>query len=268
MMIRTALLGVMLCACVEGFTGSNVQMDLSPGTPVEASPGATPAATEIPSNAHYTLYAIRHGDLGDSLFEVDQFEIHRIVDLASPCFIDVGEHVPHPGLHVSQFAQVIAADNGFTVTNGVVDLANPPAAATDAQKIDVATAVQRQINVEALASDLGIKAVTSASVATYPNFAPDCNGPDMLVPPPTCTDDASNARRLALCQTAWQADGNLFEGTDRVLTSPLNGVTHGMVDGLNPLNLAPVGGAQLYVDESLASASAFAIYWQFDDANG
>lgn len=267
-MMRIALLGAMLCACVDGFTGSNVQMDLSPGTPVEASPGVTPAANEIPQNAHYTLYAIRHGDLGDSLFEVEQFEVHRIVDLLSPCFIDVGDHVPHPGLHVSQFAQVIAADNGFTVTGGNVDLANPPPGATDAQKIDVATAVQRQANVEALASDMGIKAVTSASVATYPAVAADCNGPDTQIPPPTCTDEASNQRRLALCQAAWASDANLWEGTDRVLTSPLNGSTHGFVDGLNPINLAPVGGAQLYVNTELSDADAYAIYWQFDDANG
>jgi hypothetical protein len=268
MMIRIALLGVMLCACVDGFTGSNVQMDLSPGTPVEASPGALPAPTEIPSNAHYTLYAIRHGDLGDSLFEVQQFEVHRIVDVESPCFIDVGEHVPHPGLHVSQFAAVIAADNGFTVTGGVVDLAHPPADATDAQKIDVATAVQRQANVEALGGDMGIRAVTSASVATYPDVAADCNGPDTQIPPPTCTDEASNGRRLALCQAAWSADADLWEGTDRVLTSPLNGSTHGFVDGANPLTSAPVGGAQLYVNTELSDADAYAIYWQFDDANG
>src|ERR1051326_9055416 len=160
MMIRTALLGLMVCSCVEGFTGSNVQMDLSFGTPVEASQGATPAANEIPANTHYTLYANRHGDLGDSLFQVEQFEVHRIVDLTSPCFIDVGAHVPHPGLHVSQFAAVIAADNGFTVMNGQVDLANPPGSATDGQKEDVATAVQREANVEALAGDMGIRAVT------------------------------------------------------------------------------------------------------------
>jgi hypothetical protein len=158
--------------------------------------------------------------------------------------------VPHPGLHVTQFLQQIALDNGFTVMGSVVDLANPPAGATERQKIDVATAV-REINVQALASDRESGRVVGVG-GDVSNLAPDCNGPDFLIPPPTCTDEASNQRQLALCQAAWDSDDQLFEGTDRVLTSPLNGETHGMVDGISPINLAPVGGAQMFVDESLS----------------
>jgi hypothetical protein len=261
------LLALGFGACVDGFTGSNVQFDFGPGTFAEASPGVLPTATQIPSNAHYTLYAIQERAAGDDLFEVARFEIHRIVDLSSPCFIDVGDHVPHPGLHVSQFAAQIAADNGFTVTGGQVELANPPPGASDAQKIDVATAVQRQLDVAALASDRGIKVVTSASVGGYPPVAADCNGPATMIPPPTCTDATSNARRLAICRSTWASDPDLFEGTDRVLTSPLNGTTLGFVDGLNPINVAPVGGAQFYITTALARFDAYAVYWQYDDAN-
>jgi hypothetical protein len=110
--------------------------------------------------------------------------------------------------------------------------------------------------------------VTSASVTTYPAVAADCNGPDGKIPPPTCTDETSNARRLAACQDIWHGDPLLFEGTDRVLTAPLNGTTHGFVDGQNPINLSLVGGAQFYVTTALGGTDAYAVYWQFDDANG
>jgi hypothetical protein len=86
-----------------------------------------------------------------------------------------------------------------------------------------------------------------------------------MIPPPMCNDAESNAQRLALCQAAWDADDNFWEGTDRVLTSPLNGTTYGMVDGRNPVNQGPVGGAQWFIDEDLDTMDAYALYWQMDD---
>lgn len=246
--------------CVDGFRGSNVEIDLSPFTPSQVSASATPRANELPSDVHFSLYAVQEDTAGGSehLFLMQQFEIHKIVDLASPCFIDVGEHVPHPGLHVSQYATQIGIDTG------IPDIRNPPANATEHQKIEAATAVQRMMNVEALGGDMGIKAVTSASTTTYPGIAPDCTPADNLIPPPTCTDDASNARRLSMCQAAWKADPTLWEGTDRVLTAPLAGTTYGLVVGQNPVNLAPVGGAQFFVEQALLDIDAYAIYWQTD----
>ena len=257
-----ALLAVAaLSGCVDGFSGSNVQFDFAPGTPVQASPGATVKPTQLPANVHLQLYAIDESSTRSALFEVQRFEIHRLVDLASPCFIDVGEHVPHPGLHVSQYAATIAADAK------IPDIANPPPSATAQQKIDVATAIQRQNNVALLASDTtGLAVISGASTATYPAMDADCTGTGL--PPTTCTDEASNARRLSRCQAAWAAAPAMFEGTDRVLTSPLDGVTYGMVDGLNPVNLGPVGGAQFFVDTNLDRFDTFAIYWQYDDADG
>jgi len=52
-----------------------------------------------------------------------------------------------------------------------------------------------------------------------------------------------------------------------VLTDPLSGETYGFVVGMNPINLAPIGGAQFFVDEELADFDTYAIYWQYDDAN-
>jgi hypothetical protein len=102
----------------------------------------------------------------------------------------------------------------------------------------------------------------------YPALAANCDDPNGI-PPPTCTDDAANARRLAACQAAWDADPTLFEGTDRVLTKPLNGTIFGYVDiAMSPINFAPVGGAQFFVDTTLTDVDGYALYWQYDDANG
>lgn len=246
--------------CVEGARGSNLQLDLSRATPAQASQGAIPGPTQLPSNAHYSLYAIQSGEDRERLFEIDRFEIHPIVDLTSPCFIDVGDHVRFPGLHVSQFAAQVALDTG------IPDFRNPPPEATEQQKIDAATAAQRMTNIMALGGGSGIKVVTSVSTSVYPPVAADCTSEG--IPPAMCVDEAANARRLAACQAAWRADRAVWEGTDRILTAPLAGTTLGLVNGLNPINLAPVGGAQLFVDEDLTGMDAFAIYWQLDDTEG
>ncbi|MBA3542284.1 MAG: hypothetical protein H0T79_21895 [Deltaproteobacteria bacterium] len=248
-----------LTACVDGFRGSNVQIDFAPGTPMQASSFAVQRPGELPTNVHFTLYAIQRDDAKDRLFELQRFEIHPIIDLDSPCFIDVGEHVPYPGLHVSQFVDQVRAETG------IVDIANPPPGVSEADRIRMATAIQRSMNLDALAGDKGIRVVTSASEGTgYPAVATSCGGPSDQIPPPECTDADSNARRLALCEAAWASDGAFYEGTDRVLTAPLNGVANGMVVGENPINLAPIGGVQFFVDEALRGMDAYAIYTQVD----
>lgn len=239
----------LFAGCVTNLEGSNIQFDFSPTTSVTA-PGT-----------HLTLYAFQEDPMVGRLFQLQDFEIHNIADLTSPCFIDVGDHVPHPGLHVSQYATVIGQDEG------IPDIMNPPANATEAQKIAAATAVQRQANVALLSGPNGIKAVTSASASTYPAVAADCSDPSGI-PPPQCSDEVSNQRRLAACQAAWAKDALYYEGTDRVLTSPLNGIAHGNVDGLNPVNLSPVGGAQFFIDEVLDGFDGYALYSQMDGATG
>lgn len=255
-LISVALLG----GCVGAFDGSNVQIDLNPATPAQAPASRAPqAGRELPSNIHFRLYAIKEAaDGSDSLFELQRFEIHKLVDPTSPCFIDVGPNVPFPGLHVSQYQLKMSERTGIT------DVTNPPAGATREQQIEQATAVQRMSNVAALASDAGIKVVTSASPGGYPAVDADCAGAGL--PPPMCIDDASNARRLQICRSTWAADPQLFEGTDRVLTSPLSGTTFGFVVGVNPVTPVPVGGAQFFVADALAGVAEYAVYFQDDDA--
>ncbi|MEO8845692.1 MAG: hypothetical protein ABI591_10815 [Kofleriaceae bacterium] len=239
-----------VCAgCVNNKVGSNVQFDFSPTTSVSA-PGT-----------HLSLYAFQDDPMAGRLFALEDFEIHEIADLTSPCFIDVGDHVPHPGLHVSQYATVIGQDEG------IPDITNPPPNATEAQKIAAATAVQRQANVALLSGPNGIKAVTSASATTYGAVAANCMDASGI-PPSQCTDAVSNQRRLAACEAVWKADPNFYEGTDRVLTAPLNGIAHGNVDGVNPINQSPVGGAQFFIDEVLDGFDGYALYSQTDGATG
>jgi hypothetical protein len=250
-----------LAGCVDEFSGSNVQFDFAPAMPAQAPVGQMPKPTELPTNIHYTLYAFQEDATAGRLFKVQDFEIHKIVDLGSPCFIDVGAHVPHPGLHVTQYANVIEKDTG------IADPTMPPPPGTTMQQdIEAATAFQRWADVQALAGDSGIKAVSDASTAVYDAVAADCTD-TTKIPPPTCTDDASNKQRLDMCQAMWKANPSYFEGTDRVLTAPLDGTVHGMVDGQNPVNLAPTGGVQFFVDSALDGFDGFAVYWQFDDAN-
>jgi hypothetical protein len=247
--------------CIDSFHGSNVQFDFVPSMLLQAPLGVTPGGNQLATQSHFTFYAFTDG--ADSkgnpvgrLFAVQQFEIHRIVDLGSPCFIDVGAHVPFPGLHVSEYAKMIQ------MQTGIADLANPPAEASEADKIAAATAVTRMANVTLLAADGGLEVISGTSTAAYPDVAIDCVSPG--IPPATCTDDASNKRRLDMCQAFWHANPGYFEGTDRILTQPLAGVTHGFVDGVNPINFAPVGGAQFFVNTDLGGVSAYALYRQDD----
>lgn len=264
---RLLVVSIVCCGCVDGFRGSNVQIDLSPTTPVQASVGATPRTGELAAATHFKIFAIQEqadctampGESCDLLFEIQRFEIHKIVDVQSPCFIDVGPNVQFPGIHVSQFGKATAA------ATGIDDIANPPAGATEQQKIDAATAQKRMENVALLGGDLGLKVVTSASEGVYPAVDAACTGAGL--PPPTCSDlDAPgvNARRLEICQQAWSADKALFEGTDRILTAPLNGTTFGMVVGMNPVTPVPVGGAQFFVKQALDGIGRYAIYFQTD----
>jgi len=237
--------------CVTDFQGSNVQFDFSTGMPVS------------PDGTHYAFYAFEDDAMNGRIFKLEDFEIHTLVTMDSPCFIDVGDHVPHPGLHVYEYATVIGMDVG------IPDITNPPATATEQDKITAATAVQREQNAYLIGGlvqgHAPIKAVTSASTAVYPAVGAGCADASGI-PPRECTDDVSNQRRLAACQAFWKANPDYYEGTDRVLTSPLNGTAHGNVDGYNPVNQSPIGGAQFYVDENLVGFDAYAIYQQMDGA--
>jgi len=282
--ITIANLAVALAAggCVDGFKGSNIQIDLRNKTatstefPVQAGFGQAVAPGVLAQNTHFTLYGLPDTSMQGNLVELTRFEVHRLVDLSSPCFIDVADEasdrVPYPGIHVTKYGEKVGEANGFVAP---YTLANPPPDATDRQKIEAATAEQRMENIVKLSIDIpdaagkvGVRAVTTASAMLYPQVAADCNGPADEIPPPTCDDEASNQRRLSLCQASWASDPNLWEGTDRVLTQPLAGITRGMADGVNPVNAAPVDGASFFIDDPLTLYKGFAINSQTDNVEG
>jgi hypothetical protein len=247
--------------CVDGFRGSNVQIDLSAATPSQAAAGQTPRPEQLPTNVHFKLYAIDEevqdsGATIERLFELQRFEITTLVNLTSPCFIDTSTNARFPGLHVTQYRKKIEEVTGIT------DVANPPPGKSESELVEAATAIQRMSNIGALGGDMGIKVVTSASTEAYPAVDADCTGSGL--PPPSCIDDATNGRRLAQCQTFWGNNPDFYEGTDRVLTAPLNGELFGFVVGMNPINLAPVGGAQFFVPYSLDGVEEYAVFYQTD----
>jgi hypothetical protein len=270
---------------VEQFEGANIQIDFGPGVPAQVRQGVAPlpGGAQLPSNTHYRLYGIREtrdssgAVTSSSYVELQRFEIHRIVEKFNPCYIDPEEAV-YPGLQASKFEARIKEDTGIT------NIESPPVGATEEQLIDVATAMQRTINIDNLAKDPnpaapgllatgGLKAVTSASVARYPAVGTACalGNPSIdrtLIPPDTCTDNESNQLRLDVCNKVWVDNPGLYEGSDRVLTEPLAGEYFGVVTGLNPINDAVLGGTQFFVEDPAIDYDAFAITFQFDDTDG
>jgi hypothetical protein len=221
-------------------------------------PGAPPDFGRPPDGTHYQLVVSQvTGDGRTFLFPVGAFEVRPVVDPASPCFIEDDES-RFPGLHVTRYAERLSAETG------VADPFDPPAGASEGDVVDVLTARRRMSNLSLLRAS--IKAVTSQSPAAYPAPAADCAGPDGEIPPPECTDDASNARRQRLCEAFWAEHPTLYEGSDKVFTLPLNGAWHGAVDGTDPRTGQPIGGANFLVAPDLTAAAALLVTWQFDCA--
>ncbi|MEZ4401579.1 MAG: hypothetical protein R3B06_16255 [Kofleriaceae bacterium] len=263
-------------ACVEPFDGSNVQLDFAGGVQTNPRGSEVVADDQPPLNTHYVLYGVDLvyqlgpdgqpvlGTDGEPIvertyqYEVKAFQIRPVIDTGSPCLIDL-EGSRFPGIHVTQYAAAVRAATGIT---------DPFAPGQDAGDVsDVLTADRRMSNLTLIQGML--KAVVSYADYRYP--APDAVCADdpasnaQLVPPPTCIDAASNARRLTLCQAAWKANPDFYEGSDKVFTLPLGGAFYGMVEGTNPTNGGFVGGASFFVDSNLRNLEAYLINWQYDD---
>lgn len=252
--------GIAVGGCVDGFKGSNVQIDFSQKV-------GDPGPLLAPADTFYTLYAVDRvfdptsGALtAEYLFGVHDFELRDAIDTDSPCAIDI-EGSPYPGLHITSFTEKEKEQTGIS---------DPRLPGQDPRSVQrVLTAEQRETNATALQA---VDAVASTSLASYPGVAPGCvedmPGVDpALIPPKNCIGDASNTRRLELCNAFWTANPLYYEGNDKTLTAPLNGELYGFVQGQNPLNGATLGGSQIFVDEVL-DFDAYAINWQFKDHNG
>jgi hypothetical protein len=266
--------------CVESFGGSNLQIDFSEGVPISAGDDAD--GLQAPANTYFSFYAVQHiedddGNVTQSyLFEAHRFEIRPVIDTGSPCFIEI-EGAAFPGLHITMYGDEVREDICDRLghdRNCFEDPLDPPEGASEGDVTDVLAADIRLDNLGDLQSQ--VKAVTSFSDFAYPAAEPDCNATGTQIPAPSCTDDASNAQRLAACKALWatgddlDGDGNsdIYEGSDKVFTLPNSGKLYGMVEGPNPINSGFVGGATIFVDEVLDGFDAYTIHWQFKDNDG
>ncbi|MEM9487966.1 MAG: hypothetical protein AAGC55_02415 [Myxococcota bacterium] len=274
MVVATAMAG-----CVEPFRGSNVQITLAPGVPAVTAEGATPTLGAPPANTYLSMYAVEfvveRDEDGDEVvdsagrpvvvdsfaFHVIDFEIRPVIDLDSPCFIELDDS-RFPGLHVTRFADKLREATGITDPHNAPD-------ADDNDVIDVLTADRRMSNLALLEG--GIKAVVSRSDASYPEVGTRCpgdGGDPALIPPIECIDDASNRLRLVLCQRFWASQSGFYEGNDKVFTIPLSGDFFGVVDGLNPINQGFLSGAGFFVDAVLGDLDSLLINYQYKDRDG
>lgn len=284
-----------LSACVEPMRGSSVQIFFGDQVPKPADRGVTPQPGQPPADTFMILYAADYKYVdadGDNrpdldadgerqieeayLYEVQRFEIRKLIDTSSPCFIDLpggagieGQTV-FPGLHVTQHAAKTRE------VQGVTDPLDPTVPHEKA--VIVLTADRRVSLLPRLENELKVVSSTDATVEPgvpdfqYPATAPAGQCPPAAgeIPHPTCTDDESNAQRLQVCQELWeQAGPNFYEGSDKVFTLPLHGGFYGFVEGLNPVNsVGLIGGASFYVDENLVGHDAYLINYQWKDYNG
>lgn len=291
-------LGVLcLSGCVEPLRGSNVQFDFSEGVPAVQPRGAPLRAGQAPADTFFILYAgdykyvdadmDRNPDLDTNgmpiieeayLFEVQRFEIRKLIDTTSPCFIDlpggagIEGRTVFPGLHVTQHAAKTRQALNLPADADPLDPGMPYDEA-----VIVLTADRRVTLLPRLENELKAVVSTDATVETgvadfaYPatSAAGVCGGNLTDIPHPTCTDDESNALRLSMCRSMWSVAGTSFyEGSDKVFTLPLNGSFFGLVEGMNPINDGFVGGAGFYVDENLVGHDAYLINYQWKDYNG
>jgi len=279
-LLAVAALTAASAGCVESFDGSNLQIDFSEATPI---PGGTdPDGLQPPANTFLSFYAVQHIEDEDGvitqsyLFEAQRLEIRPVIDTSSPCFIEL-EDAAFPGLHVTQFAEEVREDICDRLglpRDCFDDPLDPPVGASEGDVTDVLGADIRMENLGDLQGQ--VKAVTTFSDFAYPAPEADCNATGDQLPAITCTDDASNAQRLAVCQALWATGPNedgddltdIYEGSDKVFTLPLSGKLFGMVEGPNPINAGFVGGATIFVDEVLDGFDAYTLHWQFKDLDG
>lgn len=292
--IAVGTIGLAGTGCIDAFGGSNLQANLAetiapPGTHESGILFANGSARP-PANTYFTWYAVdeiyqrdadgtivRDGD-GNPIaetayvFEVRRFEIQPVVNVDSPCFIELPNvaEPSFPGLHATQF------QNALRQRTGIDDPLNPPADAPEGDIIDMLGAQRRMSLLGPLAAQ--VKAITTYPEGTvpypqYPPVADTCVEDDPAydrgeIPPRECINEESNALRLQLCQAFWDQHPEFYEGSDKVFTLPLNGQFLGVVTGTNPVNQGFLGGSSMFVDTDLSAVDSLLMNYQYKDLDG
>lgn len=274
--LREVLLAVAVASasagCVDAYGGSHVTVDFSPDVLVPS--GTSSADANVPAGAYFALYGndeILDEDgvvVENYAFEITRLDIHPLIDQASPCFIEL-EDTEFPGLHVTQFGDALAksiCDRLGEAADCFDDPFDPPSGATENDITDVLDAQARMSHLNSYQNM--VKVVSSFSDFTYPAQAADCSASGSQIPPPDCTDASSNEQRLRVCREFWADNPDFYEGSDKVFSLPLNGQYRGLVDGSNPVNGAPLGGATMFVDDAVRGFDSYSFNYQFHDFDG
>jgi hypothetical protein len=241
---------VALFGCVEPYDGSWVEFSLGAGTHIPADVGNV-GNGQPPGDTHYEYWV----ETGGNAFKVAEFLVSKQFDSQFPCFIEIGRGVQFPGLHSTQFYNKVLAvaveDDPMPSMEEIDRLA-------DAQK-----RMENQVNVERQ-----LKAVVSYDPNVTPavldqlaqEIVANNAGADLI-------DDEANARRLEVCQRFFDAHPDYYVGNDKVFSLPITGHWYGMVEGADPRNNAPVGGAGFTVPFTFKQFDYFWMTWQFNSAH-
>lgn len=270
--------------CIDPFGGTHVTATFSEGVQTNGQVGSPTVAFQPPVNTLYQFVSVTdeferdadgevvldtNGDpviAAQHLFTLNQFEILPLINLASPCFIDL-EGAPFPGVHVTRFY------DKWREQTGIADPINPPADSPEYDVIDVLGARQRNANLIPLANT--VRAVSTTSTYTYPPTTGDgqCVEDDpsvdpTIIPHPNCIGEQSNLNRLALCEAIWAENPDKYEGSDKVFALPLNGKWYGAVNAINPINSGFINGATFFIPEVIEDFDRLLLTWQYRDGDG
>ncbi len=235
--------------CVDSYHGTWMEFVLGRETHI---PGDTPGAIggRPPSGTHYEFWVVT----GGRAFYLQSFEVTKQLDPDFPCFIEDAES-KFPGLHTTMWYEKNLED--------VLSDGNPTEPEGEQELGQIADAFVREERLFKVSGAL--KAVVGTDPTVTPAILTALANEVTVAAPITETDAASNARRLAICNAFFAEHPRYYVGQDKVFSLPLNGEFIGMVDGQDPRNSAPVGGAGFAVPVTFEKFDYLWLTWQFND---
>ncbi len=251
-LVACAVIAAAASGCVDAFGGSKIEILFSNAVPL---PGAGELGAP-PDGTHFELYAVQ----GGLPVHIMDMQLEPVVQANHPCFIELDRDIPltnvsADGLHASQWYQY------------ALDLYDADGVITDEEAGFLADALRRvSRNIPDLEANVVAVTATPFGRAVEGGLsAPVVAERLAAVPPPGDTDDASNRTRAELCRELFADVPELYVGTDRLITAPLNGLFFGVADGQDPRSGGFIGGASLDLPARLDSFEALRLNWQFDD---
>ncbi len=245
-----AMSAMAAASCVEPYRGSWIEFVLGSNSHVPGDDN--PGSGKPPSGTHYEMWL----STGGRAFHLTSFRIVKQVEPDFPCFIE-DENSRFPGLHTTMWVEKnleeVTADGSTSEPEGEAELGQ------------MADAIERESNMQRVSGQL--KAIVAYDPAVTPQVLAALQAEVDAQAPITATDDAANARRTAVCEAFFAAHPHFYVANDKVYSLPLSGDWYGIVEGTDPRNNGPVGGAGVTVPVSFEHFDYLWINWQFDDPN-